>query len=141
MTIGRIRPVPHPADHFWINTSKHAYDAAPSAARTIVRPTRACAWPRSIFSSATAMVLKPAAVQRRAPIESPINTVLNNATSRILIPSTGVATETSPVFSASRLKICPAKNIVAATGGCHHKEEDGIVPPRSHNGTATIAVV
>ena len=106
----------------------------------IVLPTREWARPRSIFKSAIAMLLKPAAVQSRAPMGSPMSTVLNSATSRIFRPSTGVATETSPVFSASRVKTCPAKNNVAAAGGCHHKDDEGIVPPSSHNGTAAAAV-
>ena len=87
-----------------------------------------------------ATLLKAAAVQSRAPMGSPMSTVLSSATSRIFTPSTGVATETSPVVNASSVKTCPAKKSTPATAGCHHSDGDGIVPPSSHNGAAIRAV-
>ncbi len=88
-----------------------------------------------------ATLLNAAAVQRRAPMGSPMSTTLSSATSTIFRPETGVATETSPVVNASSVKTCPAKKSTPATTGCHHKENAGIVPPSSQNGTAIKACV
>ena len=80
-------------------------------------------------------MLNAAAVQSRAPIGSPMSTALSTATSRIFTPSTGVATETSPVLSASNVRICPPKKSIAAIGGCH-QSIDGRVPPSGNRSVA-----
>jgi hypothetical protein len=72
---------------------------------------------------------------------SPMSTATKIATRRIFRPSTGVATETSPVLSATSVNTCPPKNRRPASGGCHHRDGDGIRPPRSRSGAATSTEV
>ena len=86
-----------------------------------------------------AALLRSAAIHNRAPMGSPSSTVVSDATSRIFTPSTGVATETSPVFKASRLKTCPTTKSSVTNAGCHQSCDEGIVPPSSQSGANTSA--
>lgn len=53
-----------------------------------------------------------------------MGTANNNAfiavTKTTFAPSNGVATETSPLLSAAKAQICPAKNTAAWSKGCHN---------------------
>ena len=81
-----------------------------------------------------ASVLMPAATHHFSGTGSASSSTLKNATSTTFSPSTGVATDTSPLCNALNVKICPKKNSVPARTGCHPSATGRPAPPSSQNG-------
>ncbi|OAI53882.1 hypothetical protein AYO47_00765 [Planctomyces sp. SCGC AG-212-M04] len=94
-----------------------------------------------MFSSATAIELRMAAVHKAGVGHSGMMIAVSNATSTILIPMTGVARETSPTLSARTVLTCPETKSRATSAGCQRWSKPGNLPPRSSSGwNATAAV-
>src|SRR5262245_19590591 len=87
-----------------------------------------------------AEVLSTAANQSDGFPNSSVTTAAKTATSTILIPNTGVASDTSPRSREMKFSTEPNKKSTATIAGCHSNRKWN-VPPRNNSGEKVAAQI